>query len=676
MQVDINALFNAAGSPLVASTTNDMTDHAKVYVYTGNETGYTAGHWYYWNSAATPAVWADGGLYNSEGFVTDKTLSLPDAAADAKATGEALGELKSALMSSEHILADSSFAEDIFGVGDIDNNKHHDSTLRTFRCSTLEPIYFAYDVTIKAMNGYRVYVYKYTNGSWLGVGWQSSGTEYVMATGAQYHLVIAKTTENTSETADVSTMVSKIELENKIANNVINVKKKATTYCYFSDNSFPTFSRTLNNSGAVSALSITFPNAYFRIYYGDGGKIIDTGTYANTTFTLGILEKLVYDISNNTISVIPSSQANTEGNYILLLSVGGGVSGILAPYYFQFYVTDFRTIWHYYETKKRYWLSAVSRSDFKCLFFSDVHGSTTNVQRIIDFANLLGTAHLDAVINGGDTVTSYLENGVTWYDDIIATSNINVLNCCGNHDEYSNAYNNPADKKDVYDAIIAPVVSSVSGIEQPAGASTNGYCYYYKDYDDVRVIVIDANTGTINGFDTTQENWFKSVLADAITNSKSVLVVSHSPFNKYDTHIVRPNTLNWNSWVPFSITDAQYTDYKAFDAVDEFIDNGGEFICWLTGHTHFDSIMTNTSYPGQLMISIATARASLHNIDGVSSAYVTTDSGIYDCFDVIGVDTTNKLLKICRIGYNIDSGMKERNIFCYNYEAMDIVFTG
>lgn len=82
------ARSNAYGSPLTASTAAGMIDTAKVYVYTGSETGYTAGHWYYYNGS----VWADGGVYNSIAVQTDTTLTLPDHAADAKVTGDTLAE--------------------------------------------------------------------------------------------------------------------------------------------------------------------------------------------------------------------------------------------------------------------------------------------------------------------------------------------------------------------------------------------------------------------------------------------------------------------------------------------------------------------------------------------------------------------------------------------------------
>lgn len=76
----------AVGSPLTAATAAAMTDTDKVYVYTGEETGYTAGNWYYYDGAA----WVSGGIYNSAAVETDKSLSEDDVAADAKATGDAV----------------------------------------------------------------------------------------------------------------------------------------------------------------------------------------------------------------------------------------------------------------------------------------------------------------------------------------------------------------------------------------------------------------------------------------------------------------------------------------------------------------------------------------------------------------------------------------------------------
>ena len=89
--VEAAANIKPYGSPLVASTVAGMTDHEKVYVYVGSETGYTSGHWYYYDGDS----WEDGGVYNSVAVQTDTTLTLSGVAADAKKTGDEISDLKS-----------------------------------------------------------------------------------------------------------------------------------------------------------------------------------------------------------------------------------------------------------------------------------------------------------------------------------------------------------------------------------------------------------------------------------------------------------------------------------------------------------------------------------------------------------------------------------------------------
>lgn len=93
LQTQITSLMGAMGGPLVSDTASGMTDTSKIYVYTGNETGYTFGNWYYYNGAE----WVSGGVYQASAVETDPTLSVEGMAADAAATGnlksqyEALG---------------------------------------------------------------------------------------------------------------------------------------------------------------------------------------------------------------------------------------------------------------------------------------------------------------------------------------------------------------------------------------------------------------------------------------------------------------------------------------------------------------------------------------------------------------------------------------------------------
>lgn len=86
LQNSINNLQAAVGTPLVATTASAMTDTSKIYVYTGTESGYYNGNWYY----SDGSEWYAGGLYNSSALSTDTTLSVASAAADGKAAGDAI----------------------------------------------------------------------------------------------------------------------------------------------------------------------------------------------------------------------------------------------------------------------------------------------------------------------------------------------------------------------------------------------------------------------------------------------------------------------------------------------------------------------------------------------------------------------------------------------------------
>lgn len=72
------------GAPLTATAVSDMTDAERVYVYTGNESDYTNGNWYYYDGTN----WVSGGVYNAVAVQTDTTLSIPEIPADSEAVGK------------------------------------------------------------------------------------------------------------------------------------------------------------------------------------------------------------------------------------------------------------------------------------------------------------------------------------------------------------------------------------------------------------------------------------------------------------------------------------------------------------------------------------------------------------------------------------------------------------
>lgn len=90
---EIEGTYHAYGSPWVASTVAQMTDTDKIYVYTGSESGYVNGNWYYYNGTA----WVSGGVYNAVAVQTDTTLSVSGMPADAKVVGDEINNVQNEL---------------------------------------------------------------------------------------------------------------------------------------------------------------------------------------------------------------------------------------------------------------------------------------------------------------------------------------------------------------------------------------------------------------------------------------------------------------------------------------------------------------------------------------------------------------------------------------------------
>ena len=66
----INSFDEQYETPMVVTKVSDMTNKYKVYIYLGNETGYTLGDWYYYNEDTES--WTSGGGYG--GYPVDNAL--------------------------------------------------------------------------------------------------------------------------------------------------------------------------------------------------------------------------------------------------------------------------------------------------------------------------------------------------------------------------------------------------------------------------------------------------------------------------------------------------------------------------------------------------------------------------------------------------------------------------
>lgn len=308
----------------------------------------------------------------------------------------------------------------------------------------------------------------------------------------------------------------------------------------------------------------------------------------------------------------------------------------------------------------------IYKSDFSCLFFSDLHGLSTNhpnLDRILSLADAWSDK-IDCIINGGDTIENNSGQDIAWYQNIVAASEIDILTAIGNHDVYKGVDLDDG-SLNTYTKYIKPTIDNVSNIVQPSDAGTVGKCYYYKDYNEkVRVIVLDAYSPNAY-WDSEEETWLQNALSDARTNGLTVLCVTHIA-----STTLTPISCSFVS----EITVGRWEMASgALDAVESFISGGGKFAGWLCGHCHYDYFGYPTGKPGQHTFVTMSAR-----YDYGPGGFDTPRSGDstkidYDSFNLIAIDVANSLFKVLRIGVNLDFKMHAKNVLVYDYANREVI---
>lgn len=293
-----------------------------------------------------------------------------------------------------------------------------------------------------------------------------------------------------------------------------------------------------------------------------------------------------------------------------------------------------------------------SKQILSLLHCSDAHVDTENISRMLDFYNT-HSHHINDILHTGDCV-NYTEDPNPFETNGAGF----VINVIGNHECWKEGpYNYDATAVETYQKFIAPFISTWGVV--PAGENL---CYYYKDYTEanIRLIVLDCMH-----FDEAQVSWLSRVLSDALSLGYSVVGVTHYPPASGLTPLDCTFTSRDN---PASAYPAERMPDAAYVAVDNFIDIGGEFICWLSGHLHCDNVGVVNDHERQICVCVNSMAAV---IDGDMQR--TRGTKTQDCFNVVAFDRTSKLINIVRVGASVDHYLRSKKTLCIDYLEREVI---
>ena len=295
--------------------------------------------------------------------------------------------------------------------------------------------------------------------------------------------------------------------------------------------------------------------------------------------------------------------------------------------------------------------------------FTDIHGYKDNLQRYMDFTNHYAQ-YIDDKLFLGDMVSESWTDGIDFWNEVNGTDKI--LTVIGNHDTRLGDDWTRYVGKDSYDRYFAPFIGNWN-VSQPDGAPDKGYCFYYKDYAEakVRLIVLDCMYIS-KDTNKTQLSWFENVLSDAKNQGLSVVSAKHYPFSVVQDK--DNNTFNSLDLNPYW-GNSKDTIKDFLDKIDSFISNGGDFICWLNGDSHFDFQGVIEEHPNQYAIAFENAGLNSFWNDSVRIK----DNKSQDSFNFVVFDTNSKLIKVVRVGNNSDRYLRHKNYICYDYKNKKII---
>lgn len=303
---------------------------------------------------------------------------------------------------------------------------------------------------------------------------------------------------------------------------------------------------------------------------------------------------------------------------------------------------------------------------FTIAHITDVHRDKIRYQNFIDFVKA-NRGLITSAVNTGDFVD---DPNYTEINEIFSVHDGSVVYpVVGNHDRQGNTT----------ERTLAEICSYM-------GIDKQYYSVPYSDYG-IRLIVLcqyEQHSGDYH-YTSAQLNWLISELETASTNGEAVLIAMHRSestpksndkgfYQRFDPWVFA-NDMSCDGTPVEDIIDA-WTNAKTISrtynyawagdsyTINHTFTNAGVFVAYLTGHQHIDIIGYSEKYPKQLILGLTVGACSTVAAadmgSGISDLPRISGTVTEDAFNVYGIDTINRVVKVVRVGSSVNDLMEDR----------------
>lgn len=592
---------------------------------------------------------------------TDKTLSIENKAADAKKTGDEIGELKSAFSTDLNMI----YSSDLYYMSDIISSASaargisnaggiiYDAEKTLYRYKVTAGNYLYLDLAANSGASSAVFVFKVGD----DISSQTIGDVHFGAIKARvvvpqeaFYLFVSQPTSSTFTVKIINTSIPALEKKIDAAafDRLLSTYEWAQGW-YNGSGQYSTAdthrfctSDFLKSDGQT--IEVNDPDlSGYAVYFNANKEYVGTSSAFNKVFFI----PSVYPYFKVQIYKATATIADTKSVIIYTDPVKRVIHDNKDK---DVVVSNF--------SKSR---SSLLSNDYKPLefiHFSDVHQQPVEWQNICSYMD----EHPDYIgfaIHTGDYCMTYNAQ----YTDLYAVATPQdgyILNVVGNHDVYSNASGTERATQATTKSLL---FNHTDNWNVTYGAE--GAMYYHKDFDDegIRFVVIDQYY-----WNEAEATWLANILSDAKENDLAVITATHIATNALPTNKRVDCTFNIVDELGTASTGETDTIVAIDNAIASFIESGGEHIVNLCGHYHHDIVGYSIGDVLHVAVECATHLPANWD-DGIRD--ISTKA--YNAFNVIAVDRTTKTIRIARIGNNSDWYGRAKNVLCYNYDTKQVI---